>query len=159
MFGFGKKTKVHAPCEGEVCAMSEVDDPVFADGMMGQGFALKPAGGVLEVTAPIDGTLVTVFPTGHAFALKSDKGLEVLVHVGIDTVSMKGRGFERLVEKGQSVSQGTPIVRVDFSEIEKEGFSTIIPVVFTNKKQVKDAEIHTAQAVTPADVACEVSMN
>lgn len=158
MFGLSKKTHVHAPCAGAVCELSAVDDPVFSEGMVGEGFALAPESAVVEVTAPVDGELVTVFPTGHAFALKTAKGLEVLVHIGIDTVGLKGEGFEVLAQKGATVTQGTPIVRVDVPAIEQAGLSTLIPVVMTNKKQVKSVAVHAQEGATTDTVGCDVTM-
>lgn len=119
-----------APMTGEVVDISEVPDPVFSGKMMGDGFAVKPVEGV--VVSPVKGKVATAFPTKHAVGLVSDEGLEVLIHVGIDTVKLQGNGFELLVEEGASVGVGTPLIKVDLAYIAANAKSTITPVVFTN---------------------------
>ncbi|MFC3243820.1 glucose PTS transporter subunit IIA [Gordonia humi] len=120
------------PVPGYVIALSEVPDKTFSSGMMGPGMAVIPTSG--EVTAPSDATVVTVFPTGHAIGLRLDNGKEVLVHVGLDTVKMKGEGFEPLVAAGDTVTAGQPILNVDLAAVEAAGHSTITPVIVMNDK-------------------------
>ncbi|MGI6878115.1 N-acetylglucosamine-specific PTS transporter subunit IIBC [Microbacterium sp. gxy059] len=120
------------PIAGEVKPLSEVPDPTFAEQIMGPGLAIEPTGDV--VTAPAPGTVGHVFPTGHAVALVLDDGTEVLVHVGIDTVKLDGAGFESLVEAGQTVDTGTPLLRVDLAKIREAGLPTITPVVVLNNE-------------------------
>lgn len=142
MFGFGKKKRdVLVPFAGEVIDITAVSDPVFSAKMVGDGFAVIPAGGVVEACAPISGELVQVFHTGHAFALKGDDGFEVLVHLGIDTVELKGEGFEVLAEAGTYVEAGTPIVRVNTDVVAAHGRATVTPVVFTKKKMVAKVSV------------------
>ncbi|WOC11401.1 N-acetylglucosamine-specific PTS transporter subunit IIBC [Gordonia sp. MP11Mi] len=123
---------LHRPIPGYAIALSEVPDATFSSGMMGPGAAVVPTSG--EVTAPADATVVTVFPTGHAIGLRLADGTEVLVHVGLDTVKMKGDGFEPLVAAGDTVTRGQPILNVDLGKIEAAGHPTVTPVVVMNNK-------------------------
>ncbi|PRR78864.1 PTS sugar transporter subunit IIA [Clostridium vincentii] len=138
MLGFLKKKKSEepksfelvAPVQGKAIPLSEVPDPVFAEKMAGDGVAIEPAGDL--VVAPADGELTLVFKTKHAFALTLDNGAEILVHIGIDTVSLNGEGFEQLAEQGTKVKAGTPIIKIDRQFIKSKGFALITPVLITN---------------------------
>lgn len=118
-----------APVAGRVVALSEVPDAVFAGQLVGAGVALEPdtAGGAVTVTAPVAGRLVKVHP--HAFVVVGDDGRGLLVHVGIDTVRLGGRGFELLAAEGDAVEQGRPVVRVDPTVVAEAGLSAVCPVV------------------------------
>ena len=116
------------PIEGEIIPLSEVPDPVFSEGMMGQGFAIKPSVG--KVYAPIDGEIITVFPTKHAIVIKSAKGNEVLIHFGLDTITLKGEGFIAHVQEGQKVKGGDILLTVDIEKIGPKVPSIITPIVF-----------------------------
>ncbi|WP_440713433.1 N-acetylglucosamine-specific PTS transporter subunit IIBC [Gordonia sp. FQ] len=129
----GKTVVLQQPIPGEVLALDAVPDKVFASGMMGPGLAVDPAAGL--VVAPADATVVTVFPTGHALGLRLADGTEILIHVGLDTVKMKGDGFSPLVKAGDTVSAGQPLLEVDLDKIREAGFSPITPVVVMNDKQ------------------------
>lgn len=118
------------PVEGEVIPLAEVPDQVFAEGMMGQGFAVNPTGDVFH--SPVDGKIVNVFPTKHAVGIENNDGLEILIHVGLDTVKLEGNGFESLVDSGQQVKKGDPLLRVDLEKVSAEAPSIITPVIFTN---------------------------
>ncbi|MBD3941064.1 PTS transporter subunit EIIC [Microbacterium sp. NEAU-LLC] len=120
------------PLEGKVVALSEVPDPTFAQGIMGPGLAIEPTGDT--VVAPADGTIGATFDSSHAVALVLDDGTELLIHVGIDTVSMKGDGFQTLVEKGQKVTAGTPLLRFDLAKIQAAGHPSITPVIVLNNE-------------------------
>ncbi|OAH51697.1 N-acetylglucosamine-specific PTS transporter subunit IIBC [Microbacterium oleivorans] len=122
--------RLRPPVAGRVLALSEVPDEMFADGTMGPGVAIDPTGDV--ISAPADGRVESVFPTGHAIGLRLDDGTELLIHVGIDTVAMKGDGFETLVTAGQRVSAGEPLVRFDRARIVAAGHSPITPIVVLN---------------------------
>lgn len=134
----GTPVRLTAPAGGRVVPLDEVPDPAFAQGMVGKGFAVVPEeeASTFEVTAPADGHILQVFPTGHAFLLTTDEGLGVLVHIGLDTVELKGEGFEKLVQKGAAVTAGDPIIRVDATAVRKAGYDLTIPVVVPDKKQV-----------------------
>lgn len=105
---------------------------------MGQGAAIKPAEGVLH--SPVAGTVMMVFPTGHAIGLKSDNGAEILIHLGMDTVNLQGKGYETLVEKGQSVQPGQELIKFDLDGIQKQGYDLTSPVVITNSKDYESVK-------------------
>lgn len=118
------------PIEGEIIPITEVEDLVFSQKMMGDGFAIIPAKG--SVVSPVDGKIINVFPTKHAVGIKSKQGYEILIHIGMDTVNLKGEGFTVLVKDGESISKGQEIIRFDLDKIKHLAPSTVSPVVFTN---------------------------
>lgn len=118
---------VLAPLDGTVVDLEAVPDEVFAQKMAGDGVALDPSGTL--AVAPIAGTLVKLFPGGHAFGIAASDGVELIVHLGLDTIELKGAGFENLATEGQEVQAGTPIVRFDRSAIERAGKVMLSPVV------------------------------
>lgn len=122
--------KLRSPIVGEVVALSEVNDPVFSSGVMGQGIAVKPSKGV--VYAPADAEIAIAFPTGHAYGLKTDNGAEILIHVGIDTVSLNGEGFEAKVSQGDRVKAGDIIGTFDSEVIAANGLDDTTMVIITN---------------------------
>lgn len=126
----GALIQVASPLDGTVVALDKVPDPVFAGGVMGPGVAIEPTGDT--VYAPGAGTVVAAQPTGHAFGLQLDNGAEVLIHVGIDTVNLKGEGFDVKVKNGDRVETGTPLVTFDRAVIEKAGYPLITPVIVLN---------------------------
>ncbi|MBU3705287.1 MAG: PTS beta-glucoside transporter subunit EIIBCA [Mycobacterium sp.] len=125
--------EVLSPLDGSVVALSEVPDPVFSKGTMGPGVAVIPSGDTAY--APGAGVVVAAQPSGHAFGLLLDDGLEVLIHIGIDTVQLKGQGFEVHVTKGQKVTAGTPLVTFDRKVITDAGYSLITPVIVMNGRK------------------------
>ncbi|MBP1301475.1 MULTISPECIES: PTS glucose transporter subunit IIA [unclassified Curtobacterium] len=122
-------TAVRTPFAGPVVALADVPDPVFAGQLVGAGVAVDPTGvaGPVTAVAPVDGTIVKLHP--HAFALQGSAGTDVLVHVGIDTVQLRGEGFELLAAEGDTVHAGDPVVRFTPSVIEAAGYSPVCPVV------------------------------
>jgi len=120
------------PVAGRVIPLAEVPDPTFAGGSMGPGVAIDPTGDT--IVAPADGTVVALFPTGHAVGLKLTDGTEVLIHIGIDTVSLKGDGFTKLVKQKDAVTAGQPLVRFDAAKIRAAGLSPVTPVIVLNNK-------------------------
>lgn len=131
LFGTRRSTiEVVAPLRGEVQPIANVPDPAFSQKMMGDGFAVVPADG--NVVAPVAGEVVTLFPTRHAVGIRTPEGLEVLVHVGIDTVKLNGEGFTALVREGSRVEAGQPIMKVELDAIRGRVPSLATPVVFTN---------------------------
>lgn len=121
------RLSVLAPMSGRVVPIEEVRDPVFAEKMIGDGLAIEPVEG--SGVAPVAGKLVVFHSAGHAFAIEADGGIAVLVHVGLDTVNLKGRGFTRLAEAGDPVTAGQELVRFDLDAIRTEGLSPLSPVV------------------------------
>ncbi len=133
MFGWlkSKKTAIYAPVAGEVVDLSSVPDDVFAAKMAGEGIAIKPSEDIFR--SPIDGIITKIFPTNHAFIVSKD-GLEVIVHIGIDTVELKGEGFTRLLKEGESVKAGDPVIQADLPLISLKAKSIVTPVVVNNSK-------------------------
>ncbi|GAA3690824.1 glucose PTS transporter subunit IIA [Gordonia hankookensis] len=134
----GAITEIPAPLDGTVVSLSEVPDPVFAKGTMGGGVAILPSGDT--VYAPAVATIVAAQPTGHAFGMVLDGGIELLIHIGIDTVQLKGEGFDVKVKAGQKVEVGTPLVTFDRKVIEAAGYPLITPVVVMNTKKFASVE-------------------
>ena len=127
---------VGAPVSGELIPMAQVNDPTFAQEIMGKGAAIIPEEDVF--VSPVNGTVQMVFDTKHAIGFVSDEGAEVLIHVGLDTVNLKGKYFEALVKNGDKVSIGTPVLKADLKQIKKEGYDTVTPVIITNSMEYAD---------------------
>ncbi|MEK3701294.1 glucose PTS transporter subunit IIA [Paenibacillus sp. FSL R10-2199] len=125
--------EVFSPIAGEVKPLSEVNDPAFSEEIMGQGFAIQPSEG--RVVSPVNGTVFSLSKSGHAIGQVSDSGAEMLTHIGIDTVKLKGLYFSPKVTAGTKVSVGDLLMEFDHVEIEKAGYSTITPVIITNIQQ------------------------
>ena len=136
MFGLFKKSKqvIFSPVDGDVVDIESVPDEVFSQKLAGDGVAIVPLSGT--IVAPIEGIVTRIFPTNHAFLITNSKGLEVMVHLGLDTVELNGEGFERLVEEGKKVKSGTPILSVDFDFIQSKGKEIITPVVINSDKSI-----------------------
>ena len=127
---------VKSPVEGTVKDLAEVNDNVFAEGLMGKGIAIEPKVG--KVVAPFDGIVEAIFKTNHAIGLKSKDGAEVLIHIGLDTVNLEGNHFKSHIEKGQAIKAGDLLVEFDIDAIKKEGYDVITPVIITNSDNYKD---------------------
>lgn len=138
------KIHVLAPLDGTVVDLETVPDEVFAQKLAGDGVALDPSGNV--AVAPIAGTLVKLFPGGHAFGIAARDGVELIVHLGLDTIDLKGQGFENLASEGQEVKAGTPIVRFDRPTIERAGKVMLSPVVSSGAGTVVRRASGTVQA-------------
>jgi len=134
-----------SPIKGEIKPLSEVPDAVFAEKMMGDGFAIVPSEGT--VVSPVDGTIVTFFPTKHALGIQADSGREILIHVGIDTVKLDGKGFEALVAQGDRVEKGQPLLKFDVDYIQEHATSIITPIIFTNLFEGESVVINKAGTV------------
>lgn len=127
------------PMTGKLLSITEVPDKIFSQKMMGDGFAIEPTDG--KVVSPVAGKIVNLFPTKHAIGIETADGREVLVHVGIDTVNLKGKGFESLVEQGDTVEQGQALLNVDLRIVSEEATSIITPIIFTNLAAGEAGEI------------------
>ena len=156
---FGKKEEinpnhVYAPMAGEAVAISEVPDPTFSSGAMGNGIAIKPTDG--KVCSPVNGTVDMMFDTGHAVSLISDNGIEILIHVGLETVGLEGKPFQIKVQNGQKVKKGDILMIADLAAIEAAGLPTITPVLICNTDDYTTFNTTTGKAVTNADVVIEL---
>ena len=155
------QSNVVAPIAGEVVAMEALNDAAFASGALGQAVGITPANETLTVVAPADGKVISVAKTGHAYGIKTDDGVELLVHIGIDTVKLAGEGFTPLVEKKQIVAAGDPLAEVDFGAIAENGVDTTVITTVVNAKKlggVNDIADGTVAAGDPIlDVHSEVN--
>ena len=148
----GVTDEVHSVADGEVINIEDVKDPVFSQKMMGDGFAVEPENG--HIVSPVAGKVTSVFPTKHALGLVTDNGLEVLVHIGLDTVSLEGKPFEVKVSEGQTVAAGDLLVEADLDAIRAAGREASTIVVFTNADAIKSVKVeHTGKLVANAPVA------
>ncbi|QEK12421.1 PTS glucose transporter subunit IIA [Crassaminicella thermophila] len=141
MFNMFRKNKVfsiRSPFEGEIRDITTVSDQAFSNKLLGDGVAVKPKNNI--AVAPCDGKITQIFPTNHAFGITTEEGLEILVHIGIDTVDLKGEGFKRLVEVGSKVKKGTGIIEVNLAYIKNSGKDTITPIVITNMDKVESLD-------------------
>ena len=136
----GTTTDIASPAAGKVVPMAEINDPVFSAGTLGDGVGIVPENN--EVYAPVSGTVMSAMKSGHAYGIKTEDGVEVLVHIGINTVKMKGEGFAPAVKKGDTVKQGELLATVDFAKVTEAGYDTTIVLAVTNTKALS--------AVTPA---------
>lgn len=156
---FGKKEEinpnhVYAPMAGEAVDISQVPDPTFSSGAMGNGIAIQPTDG--KVCSPVNGTVDMMFDTGHAVTLVSDNGIEILIHVGLETVGLNGAPFQVKVQNGQKVKQGDILMIADLDAIKAAGLPTITPVLICNTDDYTTFNTTTGKAVTNADVVIEL---
>ncbi|MBC3105899.1 PTS glucose transporter subunit IIA [Staphylococcus haemolyticus] len=140
-----KEIEIYAPLTGEYINIENIPDPVFAQKMMGEGFGINPTEG--EVVSPIEGKVDNVFPTKHAIGLKADNGLEILVHIGLDTVQLDGQGFEILVSSGDTVQVGDPLLKFDLEYIRNNAKDVISPIIITNSDQTESIHVNDVKAV------------
>lgn len=124
------KEVIIQPIEGKVCPLSEVSDEAFSQELLGKGIAIEPSKG--EVISPVNGTITTLFPTYHAIGITSDTGIEILIHVGMDTVQLEGKHFKPLIKQGDIVTVGQKLLEFDIDAIKEAGYPTITPVIITN---------------------------
>lgn len=147
---FGKKLdEIGAPVAGEAVASSEVNDPTFAEEMLGKGMAIKPTAG--RVVAPCDAIVDMMFETGHAVSLTTEDGVEMLIHVGIDTVNLQGKHYTVHCKAGDKVKKGQLLIEFDKDAITAEGYDTITPVVVCNSDDFAAFETVTGKTVAEGD--------
>ncbi|MGL5295764.1 MAG: PTS sugar transporter subunit IIA [Culicoidibacterales bacterium] len=142
--------------DGEVVDLTEVPDPVFAQKMMGEGFGIKSTTGVF--VAPCDGEITLVFPTKHAIGFKSERGDEILIHVGLDTVSLNGEGFEVFVAQGDKVKKGDKVSKADLAFIESKGLQTITPCVVSDMTG-RTVELVKTGAIAAGETVAKIVLN
>ena len=140
MFGFLKRKvrEVKSPVDGQVVALESVDDEVFSQKLVGDGVAVIPMSNVFK--APIDGVVSKIFSTNHAYSIKSPKDLEVMVHIGLETVALDGKGFTRIANEGDEVKAGDVIIEVDLAYIREHAKDIITPVLIMEESDVKEID-------------------
>lgn len=140
---------IGAPAAGKLVSIKEVSDPTFSEEVLGKGAAIIPADG--KFYAPVDGTISTVFPTGHAAAITSSEGVEILIHIGLDTVKLEGKYFTIHAEEGQEIKKGDLILEADLDQIKAEGYDIITPVIICNSDEYSEIQMMEPGDVTQGD--------
>ena len=152
----GVTEEVYSVADGQVVALEQVKDPVFAQKMMGDGFAVEPSNG--NIVSPVSGTVSSIFPTKHALGLVTEAGLEVLVHIGLDTVSLEGKPFTVRVTEGQQVAAGDLLVTADLGAIREAGRETTTVVVFTNGDAIKSVKLEQTGSLAAKTAVAKVEL-
>lgn len=151
-----KGQNIVSPLTGKVKALSEVNDPVFSTESMGKGIAIEPTIGA--AFSPVDGVITALFPTRHAIGITSDAGVEMLIHIGLNTVELQGKYFEAKVEQGDQVKQGDELVRFDLEKIKEEGYDLTTPIIITNSSSFKEIIQTNNELIEKNDVLLSVSV-
>jgi len=133
--GNANNLNIVSPLEGEIIAIEDVPDVIFAEKIVGDGIAIIPTGN--KLVAPVTGEIVKIYETNHAFAIRSNEGLEVLVHFGLDTVELRGEGFTRIAEEGQQINAGETIIEFDLALLTEKAKSVITPCIVSNMDEIK----------------------
>lgn len=152
-----KEATLYNPVAGEVIPLEEVSDPVFSQKMMGDGFGVEPDNG--DIYSPIDGKVVSIFPTSHALGLELDNGIEVLVHIGVDTVELEGVPFDIQVTEGDKVTSDTLLAKVDLAALKEADKPDTVIIVFTNMDVVENFSLSKTGQMSPGETIGEVSTN
>ena len=153
---FGSKDKkaveveIFAPLAGEIVNIEDVPDVVFSEKIVGDGIAIRPTGN--KMVAPVDGVIGKIFETNHAFSMESKDGVELFVHFGIDTVGLKGEGFTRVAQEGQTVKRGDTVIEFDLAVLETKAKSVLTPVVISNMDEISSIEKKTGEVVAGESV-------
>lgn len=150
LFGKNDKIQLTAPVSGMLVSVKEVSDPAFSEEILGKGIAIIPS--EHEFRSPANGTVTTVFPTGHAAALTTEDGAEVLIHIGLDTVKLNGKHFTIMVSEGQKVKAGDLLIKADLEKIKAEGYDIITPVIICNSDEFSEITPKTPSDVSWGDV-------
>jgi len=140
-----RRMVIAAPMDGELISVAEVNDPTFSEEMLGKGVAVRPCSG--RVVSPVDGTVTHIFDTGHGAVITSIEGVEVLMHIGLDTVKLKGAHFTIGVQNGDNVSTGDVLIEFDLEEIVAAGYDMVTPVVICNSDDFEGFEAQTGRMV------------
>ena len=147
--GGAEKKEILAPVSGKVIPMSQVADPTFSQEILGKGVAVIPSEG--RIVAPASGEVVVMFETKHAVSIKADNGAELIVHIGLDTVNLKGEYFEAHVKQGDRVQVGDLLITADLEQIRTAGYDVVTPVIVCNTPDFPDMVCHTGKAVKAMD--------
>lgn len=161
MFEFLKKKEekiiiLGSPVKGNAVPIKEVSDPTFGDEILGKGIAIKPTEG--KIFAPADGTIELLFDTLHAVSMTTDEGVELLVHIGLETVGLKGRNFEAHKTTGDKVKKGDLLITVDLEALKSEGFDTITPMIVCNTDNYQQVEGVTGKAVEQGEEVIRIKL-
>ncbi|NLU10249.1 MAG: PTS glucose transporter subunit IIA [Tepidanaerobacter acetatoxydans] len=160
MINFFKRNKyieIIAPITGEIIPIEEVPDEVFSKKMIGDGLAIEPKEG--KVVSPIDGKVATVFPTNHAIGLVTKEGLEILIHIGLDTVELNGEGFKRIISMGSPIKKGEILIEFDINLLRERGKSLITPIIITNMDKVKELKKNIEEVEMGKQTILSVELN
>ena len=149
-----KSILVTAPIKGEVVTIDKVNDPTFAQEMLGKGVAIKPAEG--KVVSPVNGEITVLFETKHAVSIKSDEGAEILIHIGLDTVNLKGEYFESYVKVGDKVKTGDLLIKFNEEKIKEAGYDTITPMIICNTFEYADVKVAKIGEIEKQDNVIEI---
>ena len=149
-----KKVVISSPIKGETIKLEDIEDAAFATGVLGQGLAIKPTEG--KVVAPVSGEITTLFPSLHAIGITSDEGVEILIHVGLDTVQLEGKGFKAHVKQGDKIVKGQELVTFDIDFIQESGYSIVTPVVVTNYNDYFEIAATESESLELGDKAITV---
>ncbi len=148
---------IYAPMTGELIDLTELEDPVFSEKMVGDGVAIEPNENI--VLSPVKGKITLLFPTRHAVGIETDEGLEILIHLGIDTVELKGEGFKAFVKVGDRVNVGDKLLEMNIEIVQNKGKSTHTPVLITNMEKVKELKImHRDDVKAGKDIIMEIKL-
>ena len=141
---------VESPVSGRLVSIKEVNDPTFSEEILGKGAAVIPSGN--RICSPVDGTVTTMFPTGHAAAVTGDNGIEVLIHVGLDTVKLNGEHFTIHASDGQKVKKGDLLMEADIEKIKEAGYDVITPVIICNSDDFSEVRMEESGDVEQGDI-------
>lgn len=140
-----KQVELFSPCSGKVISISEVNDPVFSQKLLGEGFAVIPE--EQTIYAPLAGQVTTIFPTKHAISIKSNSGIDYLIHIGIDTVELEGKPFSILVDEKEYITPENPLVKVDFKQLELAKKDSSVIICFTESSQIDNLDLYTGRVL------------
>jgi len=152
----GIDNKIYSPLKGSVVPLNEVNDPVFAEEMMGNGAAVIPTDG--RASSPVSGEIISVFKTKHAITIKADNGADIIIHVGLDTVNLDGKHYEAHVKDGQRVKVGDLLLTFDIERIKEAGYDVVTPVVVTNSSDYSAIKRVVKNEVNEGEALIELSL-
>jgi len=148
--------EIFAPLYGDIIPLSKVPDPVFSKKMMGDGIAIIPKSG--KVVSPVNGQVIQVFPTKHAIGIRSERGLELLIHIGLETVELNGEGFEVLVNTDEPIKAGDPLVKVNLEYLKSKNKDIVTPIIITNMEKVLEIKASQERVTNFGDVVFSCSI-
>ena len=149
------EVEIYAPLSGEIVNIEDVPDVVFSEKSVGDGIAIRPTGN--KIVAPVDGVIGKIFETNHAFSMESKEGVELFVHFGIDTVELKGEGFTRIAQEGQSVKRGDTVIEFDLATLESKAKSVLTPVVISNMDEISSIEKKSGEVIAGESVVLSLT--